>query len=333
VTVAFEQSVNFVFFPFSFQKKTATHAAQWIADDLTRSVLIHDAYKAYEVLQDHTGLNDWIEEHAPVLNRLQQLNMFAFGLSPGKLGGVNAPFIEFAVGDPLSTDPTVRGKGALFSLLSPMGVHIGEGQGTDFMKVIRRTIPALNDVKYMLEDVKSQGHVLFDPAHKTAASQVRDGYDQWSEYKKGVEAAMKDAGASWYDLYNNPGMAPLLAEFQQKKYELERQFPAWADAKLNALGKQAELEQERQFRLNTVLYDPAEASPSDLQFYQFEQMLAQKKQILDQYGITDWQEMAPGDFAQVRGVAIEMARQNPGFRLIWRKFYERTFGMIETSLL
>lgn len=329
---AFEQSVNFIFFPFSFQKKTAAHAAQWIADDMTRSVLIHDAYKAYELLQDHTGLNDWFEEHAPVLNRLQQLNMFAYGLSPGKLGGVNAPFVEFAVGDPLSTDPTVRGKGALFSLLSPFGVHIGEGQGTEFMKVIRRTIPALNDVKYMLEDLKSQGHVLFDPAHKTAAAQVRDGYDQWSEYKKGVEAAMKDAGASWYDLYNNPGMAPLLAEFQQKKYELERQFPAWADAKLTALGKQAELEQERQFRLNTVQFHPEEATPSDVMFYQFEQMLARKKQILDQYGITDWQEMAPGDFAQVRGVAIEMARQNPGFRLIWRKFYERTFGMIETSL-
>lgn len=67
-----------------------------------------------------------------------------------------------------------------------------------------------------------------------------------------------------------------------------------------------------------------------MDFLQFEQILGSYKELLGQYGITDWQEMDPSDFAYIRGVAIEMAAQNPGFQMVYDKFYQRDFGPIGT---
>jgi hypothetical protein len=329
---AFEQSVNFVFFPFSFAKKTVKHAAQFLSDDLMRSVMLHDAVKMYELLDENYDLSGWAEEHLPVLQRMKQLNMFAFGISPGRLGGVNAPFIDAAIGDPLSLDPAEDRKGLIFNMFTPIGVNLG-GDGVDkdeLWKVVRRSIPIMNDIQYMAQNLKDQGHVMFDPSHKTRAAQARDGYDEWGEYVKGVKAALDDYGASWYDLHNNPGMVGLKAEYLAKKAELERKYPGWAESRLQAQANRAELEQERELRTNTALYTPEEATRTDIDFLQFEQMLAGYKDLLGQYGITDWQEMDPADFAYVRGVAIEMAAQNPGFQMVYDKFYQRDFGPIGT---
>jgi len=325
----FEQSVNFVFFPFSFEKKVAKASAHWLSDDLTRAVLLHDAYKAYELLNQHYDLNKWSDEHLPVLSRLAQLNAFEMGLSPGKLGGVNAPFVNAALGtNPLSKDRD----GLIFNLFNPQGVNMGpDGTSVEQLtKLGKQLVPAINDLQYMLHDLKEQGHVLFDPAHATRAAQAKEGFTQWSEFKKGVDAALKQSGASYYDLHHNPGLTPLLDEYNKKKQELESKYPGWVDAKLKGQGNLAELDQERQHRINTVQYHPEEASPTDVQFSQMETLLEQKKKVLKQYGITDWQDMAPADFAQIRGVGLEMMKQNPGFEMIWKKFYQRDFGLLET---
>lgn len=326
----FEQSVNFMFFPYSFMKKTAGHAAGWIADDLTRAVLLHDAYKAYELLDKHHNIGGWVEEHAPVLSRLRQLNVLAYGLSPGRLGGVNAPFLDVLVGDVSNPDGAER-KGLLFNLLNPIGVNIGEGvSGKELTKLVKRTVPLFNDLDYMMEDLKSQKNVIFDPEHVTRRAQAREGFDQWTEYKKGVDAALKGMGASWYDLYNNPGMVPLKAEYMLKKRELEGRFPGWLVAKQEGVVDRVRLDQERTDRTNTVLYAPEEATVTDYQFVQFETMLDGLKEMYAQYGITDWEDLPADEFARIRGVALEMVKENAGFKMIYDKFYDHTFGLITT---
>lgn len=333
---AFEQSVNFVFFPYSFAKKTFKHAAGWVADDLMRSVLIHDSMKLYEALDERYDLNQAFEEHAPILSRLKQLNTFAFGLSPGRLGGVNAPFIDFAIGDPFSDEQEKRG--AIFNFFGPQGLNVGAGvSGDELMKLARRSLPVMNDVAYLAQDMKEQGHVLTDPTHVTRRAQATAGYDEWSQYSKGVKAAMDQLGASWYDLYNNPGLQGLLAEYLTKRTELERKYPGWVDSKLKGRNDRAQLEQEKEFRVNTVLYSPQEATEADRAMARFEFMLNGNpmtgepgyKQILDQYGISDWDQMDPADFDKIKGVAMSMA-EIPGFKMIYQKFYAPTFGDIFT---
>lgn len=334
---AFEQSVNFVFFPFSFAKKTFKHAAGWVADDLLRSVLIHDSLKLYEELDQRYNLGDAFEEHLPLLSRLKQLNTFAFGMSPGRLGGVNAPFIDFAIGDPFSDDPESRG--AILNFFGPQGLNVGAGiSQEDLMKLARRSLPVMNDVAYLAQDLKEQGHVITDPAHVTRREQATRGYAEWAEYTKGVREALAQSGASWYDLYNNPGLVELKAEYLRKKTELERLYPGWVESKLEGRGDRARLEQEREMRLNTYLYSPEEATQADEAFAMFEFMLEGDprtgapgmKQVLESYGITDWDQMDPADFDRIKGVAIEMAATVPGWKMIYQKFYAPTFGDIFT---
>ena len=323
---AFEQSVNFVFFPFSFQKKTIGHMAGWVADDLSRSVLIHDAYKAYQLLDENYDLGAWVEEHVPVLKKLQQLNLFAYGISPGRLGGINAPYAEALFGDPTSPDPA--NKGLIFNLFNPQGVSLTDAAQDELKTIMRKTIPAINDLNQMMEQLKQQGHVVFDPTHQTRFAQARDAYDQWFEYRRGVEAALKNAGATWYDLYNNPGLADLYAQYQAKKLELQRKYPGWDEAKKAGMERKYELDLERQQRINTVQYEPAEATVTDVQFYQMESMMDELMQRAKPYGITDIEQLPPEEFDRIRGVGIEMARSNPNFLLVWNRFYARDWGII-----
>jgi hypothetical protein len=335
---AAELSVNFIFFPFSFQKKTLTHAAQFLADDMMRSVLLHDMYAGYQVLDEKYDLGAFAEEHLPVLEQLNRLNMFAYGISPGTFGGINAPFVNAVVGaDPMGSDPSR--KGLLFNLFGGVAVSIGpeddKGRVTldTLQKLAKKMVPAVNDIHYMLDSVKEQGHVMFSPSHVTTATEAGRGFDTWSEYKSGVEARLKSAGASLYDMYNNPGLAPLLAEYQQKKVELSRLYPAWVQAKQGSIQRQAELELEKEGRIANVQLLGDRASLSDQFVDEMESRIARIKEVLGQRGITAVEDWPPDMMARVRGVAIDMAANNPGIERLWGKFYAREFGPITSAVI
>src|SRR5690606_13878808 len=138
---AAELSVNAVFFPFSFQKKALTHVAKWVADDLSRSILIHDGLKAYEALNERYDLNAWMEDHIPALNMLERMNVFAYGISPGRFGGINAQAIE------------TMGKFAL--LFTPMAFSVkSDEDGVELERLMRSLVPAWNDINWMIEESK-----------------------------------------------------------------------------------------------------------------------------------------------------------------------------------
>lgn len=336
---AAEMSVNFIFFPFSFQKKTLTHAAQFLAEDMMRGVLLHDAYKSYEFLNERYNLDQFAEERLPFLEPLARLNLFAFGISPGRLGGINAPFVDALVGNPLDRDPYKQG--LLFNLFNPVGVNISDvddeslGKVTmaTLQKLVKRSIPVINDLKFTLEDAKEQGHVIMSPSHMTRAAETSKGYEEWGQFKKGIDTALKQSGASFYDLYNNAGMAPLLEEYKLKKLELEAKYPGWVDSKLRAQGNRAELEQERTTRLDTVRYSPDEATESDLLFKRMEDEIAYLTEVLKQQGITQTEDWPPEMQERIRGVGIEMAAKNPSFDRLWARFYARDFGPISSTAI
>jgi len=321
---AAEQSINFIFFPFSFQKKVYTKAASWMSQDMTRAIYLHDAMKAYHILDERYDLDGWAKDHLPVLEKLHQLNMFGFGISPGRFGGINAGLINGLVGDPLSKDPSHRG--LILNMFGPNGVAVSNKERVDELAdIARKMVPLVNDLQHMVEDSKSQMDVLFDPAHKTRAAQARDGAQEWSEYRKGIAEALKVSGAQWSDLRSNPALAPLAQQFDVKKHEIEVRYPGWVDARLRGLGNILELEQERKFRTQDVAMLGDGAAPVDLAFVNMDQLLEQAKQRLRLSG-GDWTEMSPADFDYIRSVGFGYAQQVPGFQMLWDKFYAKDFG-------
>lgn len=331
---AFEQSINFVFFPFSFIKKTGTHMAQWIADDLSRSVLIHDTVKLYELLNDHIdntydgGVSAWIDDHVPFLRRLNQLNTFAYGISPGKFGGVNAPFLQAFVGDP--TSPDAEKKGLLLNLMSPQGVNISQTKDQVF-NTFRKTIPALNDLEWFRKDMIQQGHVLFDPTHQTEYAQARDAFADWNEYKKGVNAALLNVGATWYDLRNNAGLKPLYDAYRKHQAELNKKYPGWGKQKIAGTENAAQLALEREFHRTQLEFFPEEATLADAQFVQLEQETENVKAIMAQYGFEDWEDMPPEAFDRIRLIGLQMVEANKSFLMLWRKFWSPQFGELTSA--
>jgi hypothetical protein len=330
---AAEQSINFIFFPFSFQKKTVTAAAKWISDDLTRSVMLHDAYQAWQVLDEKYDLGNWALDHFPVLKKLQQLNMFAYGLSPGRLGGINAPVVDLVVGDPMSRHAEARG--LAFNLFNPVGVNVGGpgvGGSKEMERFARSLVPVVNDVHYMIQDAKETGQAVFDPVWASRSAQYREASREWTAYKKGVGQALDEAGLTWAELYRKNALVGLRDSYLKKKRDLEALYPGWVEGKLQGQANVAELQQERQFRTNTVKYTPEKASVTDVQFVEFDAFLANEKRVLDQYGITEWEDAAPEDFDRIRAAALRMAAQNPSFEMVYNKFYQRDFGPLTTGV-
>jgi hypothetical protein len=328
---AAEMSVNFVFFPFSFQKKTITHAAEWLADDLVRSVLIHDAFKSYEWLNERYDLTEWQKDHLPVLEKLQQLNLFAYGISPGRLGGINAPFVNAVVGNPLSDDPGQRG--LVLNLFTPQGVNIANAeQAAVVQRLVQRSIPAIYDLQHFLEDAKSQGDVIFDPTHQTRSAQARDGYQEWGEFKSGVQAALEQKGFTWGQLATKPELEQLNAFYIRKRLELEKKYPGWKESKDESLQRIFERNQALKTRLDTAEFYPQEASPTDIQLLQFNMLYEQVKTKFREQGVDDVEDWSPAVLDELRGVAVEMSQRNRNFLTVYQQFYERELGPISTTV-
>ncbi|MFM2184315.1 MAG: hypothetical protein RJB61_2609, partial [Actinomycetota bacterium] len=358
----FEQSVNFILFPFSFSKKTITHAAEFLSDNTLRSVLLHDTIKAYELLDENYNLDEWAKQHLPVLEKLQQLNLFAFGLSAGRLGGINKPFLDAAgIGPEAVLDPAER-KGLVFNLMNPIGINIGEGVSKDqLLRLMNKSIPAINDLRYMLEDLKSQGHVIFDESHKVRWAQTRDAINEWNEYKAGVAAALGEYGLTWNDLYTAPELKDMKLDYDLKRQELERKYPGWVESRERAIDNARDIDTERkQRKLNIqewvreqagegadlenmtpeafadleqrALADPTVAT--DWMFYLFSLEFEYAENWVKEYLGDDasMDEMGPAQFDYLRGVAIDMAAVNPNFLPVYDRFFGRFLGPITSTV-
>lgn len=331
-----ELSVNFIFFPFSFSKKTVKHAAEFLTDNTMRSVLLHDAYKAYELLDQHYDLNEWAKEHMPVLEQMNRLNLFGYGLSVGRLGGINKPFLDVAFGGPSGIMNAEDRRGLVFNLFNPVGINLGMSGGVtkdQLETLVRKTLPAIGDIQYMLDDLKSQGHVLFDPSHKVRWAQSREASQQWNEYKTGIEAALTENGLTWSDLYNMPELAGVYSEYKAKRYELEQQYPGWKEVKDAAIERSAERESIAAGRRVRVESFPEEATETDKQFVYFEDLVTELKNWLaDNTGSADLDNLSAEQQAKVRAVATDFVAVNPAFLPVYKDWYERYFGPIVSEV-
>jgi hypothetical protein len=319
---AAEMSVNFLFFPFSFQKKALTHMAKWMHDDLSRSIMIHDALKTYEILDEEWNLDERWRDYAPWLMQLQKLNLFAYGLSAGRFGGINSQMLE-------------SGGKLGWNLFVPAGLDIKDVSAAEERQdVIRNLLPALNDINWMLHNMEETGNIFVSPAHVTRAGEVRAGYDAWNKFRTSFSEQLAEKGYTLEDIHNKPWLAEAKAYYDGQRAALRDRYPAWFRAQQESLGEIEALNMQRAqhlARFNAATQAGVTPKPDD-------QMVAEMDALIDGYrsklqlvGIDDLSDAPPEVFDDILRRSAEFARRNPRWVTLWDEFFSKEFGPITTT--
>lgn len=310
---AAELSTNFLFFPFSFEKKLTTHLGKFMAHDLGRAAILHDTLKLYEVLNDRYDLSKFWEEHLPVLQDLQKLNAFDHGFSLGELGGINKPVVDAAK-----------------FLFSPSAVMLKHPDDWEHLRSkMDRIIPAFNDIDHLTEDLIDQQHVLVSPSHKTARGEAQAGWSEYGLFKDEMDKQAKAHGyAGFSSIASAKFLAPLKVQVDLKKAQLGRKYPGWEKARVDALTRRATLEQE----LTTRTSDPKTEDDQLLKVFDdavevYRQHWRQYKLNIDQ----NPEDIPASDFRAIRTLALQLAERGHSFEGLYKKFYQKQFGPIQRS--
>jgi hypothetical protein len=336
---AAEMSVNFVVFPFSFQKKLFTHIGQWLGDDLSRAWLLHDGFKAYDVLSDKYNLDDVWKEHLPALQQLRRLNSFAYGLSAGQWGGVNRKLIEPVVkaGSELSAQLFAPGAYSIGDRLDIPGVV----SAAELTELHESLIPAINDINWMIENAKEQAVVVRSGMQGgewlTSRAQSAKGWDEWNEFRDETAKNLAARGFSWADLYSKEFLSAERLQVQAFRADLAARMPAWANSQITSTSNSVALEMERKNRVAAAAANLDSARLEDFQMAEMEQLVDYWKEQLAYMGITvgggdSWVDAPPEVFYAIQDAGREMVAANPKFEAIWEKYYRDDFGVLKARI-
>lgn len=328
-----ELSMNFVFFPFSFTKKMVGHLAKFAQQDMGRLILAQDALATYQLLNEHYDLSDEWRDRLPVLNRMSRLNVLAYGIGPGRFGGVNAPMIGAARDTPVVGDLYVGPEiDEITNLFVPNMVTMNRADdANELWKNLKQALPAMNDVNQMVGDLISQGHVLTSDSHLTKMAEARRGWEEWREYQKSLEPVMEQTGRTWQSLMTEPEFNAMVTA---KRADIGIAFPEWKHAVGDGIAHSSAIDIEIQERLRLAATGQADPNSGDVQLVAFEKDMRSIQDALSLVGLSmnNPEDVPPEVYPIMRRRATELAMQNPRFKRLYDRFYRRLFGDISTEL-
>lgn len=355
---AAELSVNFLFFPFSFEKKLVGNVTRFMAQDLSRAAFLHDMLKTYEILNERFDLSDYWEEHLPVLHQLEKMNAFAHGISPGELGGMNRPLMDFFLNIPPGDKAA-----AVLNVFLPQGLKISTREESEaFMKLWSRAMPVVNDVRRLMDDLYEQGNVFMDPNHITRAASIERGWAKHNETKLAFDNVLKENGfeGGLQDMLRSrdPALMQVKDIYKAEKAKIAKEYPDWADSLAAAVAQRVKDENELTNRIalfaeqapevnglvdaadQLVLNQAAIAALAErtdtvemdlLEFYLIER---QVKALMRQAGLStsEFEDLPPEIFDGVRADALRLVARGNGFEKEYRRYFRRNWGPIEQDL-
>jgi hypothetical protein len=324
-----EMSANFVFFPFSFQKKYLTDIGKFLSKDLTRTVLLHDSMKMWDTLYEEYDLEEMWKDHLPALRNMRKINALAFGISPGELGGINRPFYEIGRRIPVSAQI----HDAILNAFLPHAFEIKSKSDWDELRPqVQRMLPVWRDAEDLMEDLKQQGHVLFAPSHVTEAKEADLG---WSEHRRltaDVHKVAEEMGTSYSAIMNpnNEEYSQLREYVLRQRNEIERKYPAFVADRKRSIDRAI----SKAETIRDITTEPQNEAEAAMARFQLETV-----DLLENYMASRGLSLPNGieglrekDFNFVRQRAIEMARQVPEFASLYRRYYAGTWGPLEVDL-
>ena len=324
---AVEMNANAVFFPFSFTKKTFGHAANYLGNDWSRAAMLHDAVKTYEFLNEEYNLTDIFRERLPMLEKLQRLNVFAYGLTPGELGGANRPFMNTFNKSGLD-EVTIN---PILNLFLPQGHRIlNDAEAGEAYETLSRVAPLFNDMEHLMQSSVEQGHVMFGGSGLTEAAEAERGYGEVSELNDLIDAAIKaEGGKGGISEIRRSRWSRYFKMQQAGKQAIREMYPAYQEAIAKSIGNsvlknQAANELVAQFE--AFGSDPTNGSRE----VKMGGLIALSEKLIRKAGSYD--EISPDERDAFRELAASWAEDEQYLRLGWRTHLMRTWGPIESVL-
>jgi hypothetical protein len=239
-----EKSVNFVFFPFSYQKKMLGVAGDFVLQHPALRLLLHEGMRMYYTGKFDEKLHSLIEDHAPILGQLQRISNFGYGISPGRfflegladnksnLGKVSQTLASFFVPSG-AAQPVARVAGEagdlamhLFVPIVATGADIKRIGGVEQLQAtLESYLPLYRDIfgpSGIYEQAKDQVTAITQGEGKWA--QARDYQDEVRLAKSDLEDLAEALGyASAEGLMNaNPAFR---AQYETTRQELAKKYP------------------------------------------------------------------------------------------------------------
>ncbi len=318
---AVEQSFNFVFFPFSFEKKVAIASAELLGDDFSRTLAIHDAFKTYDILNKHYDLSKELQDHFPLVQDLEKMNVFQHGVNLGELGGINAPYLR---------------------LFMPVMLHLEDPQAhKSAQNLVSRLLPAYNDINRLMMDLRDQGHDVFGTLHLTRQAEVDAGFSAMTQLKtyainsfkaQGITLAQVNRASSTTDTY----LLPLKQWYDAQKAKIYASYPSY-QRELDKVSAEAT---QRSTDLLSLDY-LHNGQPGYNEFVDFQAWEKEQETLLknEGYDLTNNPEDIPPDvYDQIRKGAVwyydVAAYSGAGdtFSRLYKTYFQRTWGPISRTV-
>lgn len=212
---AMEQTVNTIFFPFSFEKTVIRNIGGYLLDRPAQAMVLSNALDAYRDFNNHhlNGNNpiaaSWWEQHVPLLNEALRLNAFEHGISPGQLGGINAPLLNIFL--PQSYSPTQDLQSHLTRLI-PAVTDLKRilKEGSEQSRIIRTSL--VNGVSLANDHLtgRARGPLDFRPSNKTDDAQRQEAFDLRNKLVEAFQPVLDYNGSTSEDVnkYHWPSAGP-----------------------------------------------------------------------------------------------------------------------------
>ncbi len=178
------RSANFLFFPFSFEAKAATAAADYLTAEPVRLFLTHELARRAGLVDTQltpgqkSKLGQLVDRYAPVMNDVQKLNPWKYGIGPGEFLGLYRPIAE-ALALPVENVANVLHPGV-----------IPADKVTTFKQLVPRMLSGYKAIGTFWNDVNSQAHVFTSPTHESTKTEINDYYTN----KDGLDALYAQQG-------------------------------------------------------------------------------------------------------------------------------------------
>lgn len=327
-----EKSVNFFFFPFSFQKKLISTLADAVTQAPLRALLIHQGLKQYHQLGMDKRAGDFIERYIPIARQLRQLNNLAYGVSPGRFflqgimdhrrGGQVAQALGSLFVPSGANTPAAQLFGGLADavhLFSPQ--IITDEHPIDAVKdAINNFVPAIRDIQRTAAAGFEQIKAPFEGG--TEFYQTQKYLDAKRDLDLEYEPLAQALGYQSVDgFFSSDSGAPLKEEHDARLLELQSKYQ---------VGFQATQSFENDTNLNGLLLhklsqkqDRTPAEEELLRIYEMEQEGLNMGAALG-VSQSDGRALVAD---QIRKEALKHAR-DPQFVKLWEQFYSYSFGPI-----
>lgn len=353
----FERSLNFVLFPFSFQKKLITTLGDFMLAEPARALMVHEGMRQwYRARTDGSlseKMNEFNEKYLPLADQIARLNNLSYGISPGRF------FLEGLIGDKSENrNRTLLGKVSqgLASVFVPSGAvtplqqaagHVGDqlvnffspifltGEDTEnFYSIFEDFAPAVRDARNIMlgygankPSVLSQQFTAFTERGATDETGSKTGggapwyqYRHFTEERRQLKMQYEDlASALGYSTVDGFLNSDMGAPY---KAQVEQETLALAEKYPTGAAKSQYFETSTltDDRAKAELFNKPNRSIGEEMIVQLLEMENESEQLGQMLGMST-SDMFPRLQQNVREIATKF-----GNDIRFRELYDRWFG-------